>query len=149
MTYRSIADQNLERQVAKIEQELVQLKTKQNYLITDVATFKNGPLRLTAWATPDYMVNVWGGWYSVSVLMNFDGILPNKTCFGYADFVAYGGSNHRIYTSYVWGNGAKNKMQMLTQVVGKGQFDCDLYFWSNSPGTLTLVEQFVFETDEW
>ena len=146
---KSISEQNLERQVAKIEQELIQLKTKQNYLVNDVATFKNGPLRLTAWATPEYMENVWGGWYSVSVVLTFNGVLPSKTVFGYVDFKAYGGSNHSIYTSYVSGGGARNKMQAITQIVGKGQFDCDLFFWSNSPGTLSLVEQFVFETDEW
>jgi hypothetical protein len=37
----------------------------------------------------------------------------------------------------------------MLQIVGYGQFESDIYFWANSPGVVKLVEQFVFETDEW
>ena len=146
---QSFNEKNLSNRLVKAEGEILQLKTKQEYLVSDIATYKNGPLHLTAWATPDYMSAVWGGWYSVSCIFNFEGILPQKTCFGFADHNSYGAQNMRIYTCYVSGTGKPNTLQVMLQIVGYGQFESDIYFWANSPGVVKLVEQFVFETDEW
>lgn len=147
--YKSYFENNLTNKVAKVEQEIIQLKTKQNYLINDVAIYRNGPIHLTAWPTPDYMSAVWGGWYSVSAIINFEGILPQKMCYGFAEQESFGGQNTSIYTCYISGGGSPNKLQIMIQVIGYGQFESDIYFWANSPGAVKLVEQFEFETDEW
>lgn len=165
---RTYADSLLEREITKLSQELVSLKTAQRYLTGAAIGYKTESLRVNShfeYSVEDPDGNIIYLW-TIYVRLRFSGDYIDKTTIPSLQLQAYDYTGKAIEPDITgswqignlyWGNYGNKSVEkdnehdfmallyMPTYYSGSNPFYCDFWCVSNMTGRLALVERLPYD----